>query len=170
MIIVAQFLKHVKDGICIITGKVTAPCPDCGGRMNVHGRCRRYVRNESGQREELSLRVLYCPKCHRYHRELPDYVIPYKHLCAKIFAEAYDATKKYCVDDHTAAGLRRWIKDFFRFGAATVRRLKLEHLTLVTNYDTFSTLDKLRYFVRVVVTVGEWKSTSSRILSGLSMI
>ena len=151
MIIVAQFLKHVKDGICIITGKVTAPCPDCGGRMNVHGRCRRYVRNESGQREELSLRVLYCPKCHRYHRELPDYVIPYKHLCAKIFAEAYDATKNYCVDDHTAAGLRRCP-------------------TLVTNYDTFSTLDKLRYFVRVVVNVGEWKSTSSRILSGLSMI
>ena len=109
-------------------------------------------------------------KCHRYHRELPDYVIPYKHLCAKIFAEAYDATKNYCVDDHTAAGLRRWIKDFFRFGAATVRRLKLEHPTLVTNYDTFSTLDKLRYFVRVVVNVGEWKSTSSRILSGLSMI
>ena len=43
------------------------------------------------------------------------------------------------------------------FGAAIVRRLKLEHPTLVTNYDSTSTWDTLRYFVRVVVNIGKWK-------------
>ena len=92
--------------------------------------------------------------------------MPYKHLCADIIAAIYDALDSYCVDDHTATRVRRWCQNFFKIGAATVGRLKLEHPTLVTNYKAFSTLDKLRYFVKVVVKMGEWRSTSSRILSG----
>lgn len=168
MIIVSHFLDYVKDGIRYITGddKVFCPNPDCGCFMNLHGRCRRYVCRPDGLRDELSLRVLYCPKCNQYHRELPDFVVPYKHLCADIIAAIYDALDTYCVDDHTATRICRWVKIFFRIGAATVGRLKLEHPTLVTNCDAFSTLDKLRYFVKVVVKMDEWQSTSSRILSG----
>ena len=168
MIIVSHFLDYVKDGIRYITGddKVFCPNPDCGCFMNLHGRCRRFVRRPAGLRDELSLRVLYCPKCNQYHRELPDFVVPYKHLCADIIAAIYDALDTYCVDDHTATRICRWVKIFFRIGAATVGRLKLEHPTLVTNCDAFSTLDKLRYFVKVVVKMDEWQSTSSRILSG----
>lgn len=92
--------------------------------------------------------------------------MPYKHLCADIIAAIYDALDTYCVDDHTATRICRWVKIFFRIGAATVGRLKLEHPTLVTNCDAFSTLDKLRYFVKVIVKMDEWQSTSSRILSG----
>lgn len=160
MIIVAHFLEYVKDGIQYITGDEKVFCPDCGCLMKLHGRCRRYVRRPSGYREELALRVLYCVECRRYHRELPDFVVPYKHLCADIIASIYDALNNYCVDDHSAIRICRWVKAFFKFGAATVRRLKLEHPTLVTNYDAFSTLDKLKYFVRVVVNLGEWHPTS----------
>ena len=68
----------------------------------------------------------------------------------------YDALNDY-VDDHTAARICRWVKGFLVFGAATVRRLKLEHPSIVTNYGINSTSETLRYFVRVVVNVGEWK-------------
>ena len=168
MIIVSHFLDYVKDGIRYITGddKVFCPDPDCGCFMKLHGRCRRYVRRPDGLRDALSLRVLYCPKCNQYHRELPDFVVPYKHLCADIIAAIYDARDNYCVDDHTATCVYRWVKEFFKFGIATVRRLKLEQPTLMTNYDAFSTLDKLKYFVKAVVKMGEWQSTSSCILSG----
>lgn len=160
MISITHFIEYVKDGIRYITGDEEVFCPDCGCLMKLHGRCRRYVRRSNGYREKLALRVLHCEKCQRYHRELPDFVVPYKHLCAEIFAAIHDALNNYCVDDHTAARVCRWIKDFFRIGAATVRRLRLEHPTLVTNYDAFSTLEKLKYFVRLVVNVGEWHPTS----------
>ena len=160
MISVAHFLEYVKDGIRYITGAEEVFCPDCGCLMKLHGRCKRFVRRPDGYREQLALRVLFCAKCHRYHRELPDYVVPYKHLCADIYAAIYDALNTYCVDDHTATRIRRWLKRFFRIGAATVGRLKLEHPTLVTNYDGFSTLEKFKYFVRRVVNLGEWQPTS----------
>ena len=159
MFIVSHFIAKVKDGIRYITGKEAALCPECGQLMDMHGRCRRYVRQKSGQREELSIRVFHCLNCRRYHRELPSFIVPFKHLCVEIFAAIYDALNDY-VDDHTAARICRWVKRFLVFGAAAVSRLKLEYPTLVTNYDAFSTLEKLKYFVRVVVNVGEWKLTS----------
>ena len=91
-----------------------------------------------------------------HHRELPDFVVPFKHLSAKIYAAICDAINEF-VDDHSAARICRWVKGFLVFGAAIVRRLKLEHPTLVTNYDSNSTWDTLRYFIRVVVNIGEWK-------------
>ena len=102
------------------------------------------------------MRVFYCSKCYHYHRELPDFVVPFKHLSAKIYAAICDAINEF-VDDHTAARICRWVKSFLVFGAAIVRILKLEHPTLVTNYDSTSTWDTLRYFIRVVVNIGEWK-------------
>jgi hypothetical protein len=157
MIIVSHFSEFVKDEIHYIFGEEDALCPECGHRMKFSGRCRRHVfRQKSRQREKLSLRVFYCPECHRYHRELPDFIVPFKHFCLEIYAAIYDALNDY-VDDHTAARICRWVKGFLVFGAATVRRLKLEHPSIVTNYGINSTSETLRYFVRVVVNVGEWK-------------
>jgi hypothetical protein len=109
-------------------------------------------------RDKLSVRVLLCTLCHRYHRELPDFVTPFKHLCTKAIAAIHDAIGDYCVDDHSAARIRRWVDRFLKFGAATVRRLKLEHPMLVTNYDVNSTFDTLKYFVRAVANADEWKA------------
>jgi hypothetical protein len=134
--------------------------------MKVHGRCRRYVRTHGENREILSLRVLYCEHCHRYHRELPDFIIPYKHISAKLIAHIYDALSSdyvdimkhnYPVDGSTARRIWNWTEQFLRFGAATVRRLKLEHPTLTTKYDSGSTLETLRYFVKVTANANEWK-------------
>lgn len=158
MIIVSHFLEYVKDGIHYITGTETVLCPDCGQIMNPHCRCRRYIRRLNGMRDKLSVRVLFCALCHRYHRELPDFVTPFKHLCTEAIAAIHDAVGDYCVDDHSAARIRRWVERLLKFGSATVRRLKLEYPMLVTNYDVNSTFDTLRYFVRAVANADEWKA------------
>lgn len=158
MIIVSHFLEYVKGGIHYITGTETVLCPDCGQIMNPHCRCRRYIRRLNGMRDKLSVRVLFCALCHRYHRELPDFVTPFKHLCTEAIAAIHDAIGDYCVDDHSAARIRRWVERLLKFGSATVRRLKLEYPMLVTNYDVNSTFDTLRYFVRAVANADEWKA------------
>ena len=69
-------LTVMEDGYGFIRGEnfetgddnVFCPNPECGCLMKLHGRCRRYVRRPDGLRDELSLRVLYCPNCHQYHR------------------------------------------------------------------------------------------------------
>ncbi|WP_419247555.1 DUF6431 domain-containing protein [Ruminococcus albus] len=55
--------------------------------------------------------MLRLPKCYHYHRELPDFVVPFKHLSAKIYAAICDAINEF-VDDHTAARICRWVKGF----------------------------------------------------------
>ena len=99
MRIVSHFLEKVKDGIHIITGLEPPACPDCGQIMEPHGRCRRYVRMPGGIRHTLSLRVFHCSKCRHYHRELPDFITPRKHLCTEVIAAIYDNLDNYDVDN-----------------------------------------------------------------------
>jgi hypothetical protein len=94
MIIVARFLQKVKDGILEITG-YDAFCPVCGEPLHFHGRCRRFVRTQTWeQRIEMSIRVLYCMSCCRFHRELPDFLAPFKHFSLEMVANIYDGIVK----------------------------------------------------------------------------
>lgn len=51
-------------------------CPYCGRIMVSRGNCRRKV-CYIDQYTIIVLKVLYCSNCNRYHRVLPDDVIPY---------------------------------------------------------------------------------------------
>lgn len=166
MRIVSHFLEKVKDEIHVITGLEPPACPNCGQIMEPHGRCRRYVRMPGGIRHTLSLRVFHCSKCRHYHRELPDFMTPRKHLCTEVIAAIYDNLDNYDVDNSTITRIRHWVKQFMKFGAATVNRLKLEHPTLVTKYNANHAFDTLKYFVKVVTNANEWKFISSPVMSG----
>lgn len=162
---ISFFREKVKDGIIEITGTNSPVCPICGKPMKSHGRCKRYLRISGEKRVTLSVRVFYCPECRRYHRELPDYITPYKHLSTDMIAEIYDGTDNYDVDDSTIIRVRKWVRKFLSFGAATVRRLKLEHPALEIRNSFESTSDTLTYFVRMVVNSNEWKFISSPVIS-----
>jgi len=157
---ISFFLEKVKDEIRTITGTETPSCPICGNTMKSHGRCRRYLRISGGDRITLSVRVFYCPKCKRYHRELPDYITPYKHLSTEVIADIYDNQDNYDVDDSTIIRIRRWVKAFMIFGIATIRRLKIEHPSLTINDQFDSTYLALSYFVKIIVNSNEWKFMS----------
>lgn len=169
MNIISLFLEKVKDGICKITGTQETTCPECGKLMRSHGRCLRYVIFPYVGRLVFSLRVFFCRDCHRYHRELPDFIIPYKHHCVETYAEVYDKepNELECeVDEKTIRRIRAWVTEFMKTGAATIQRLRLEHPSLKTNYAAVSTLGTLKYFVKAIANSNEWKFTSSPLLSG----
>ena len=166
MIIVSRFLEKVKDGIHFITGLEEVFCPECTQPMRPHGRCRRLVRMSDECRHKLSLRVLFCPNCRSHHRELPDFIVPQKHFCAEVIAAICDALDNYDADNSTILRIRHWFRKFIVFGAAILRRLKLEHPSLATDCDACSSLEKLRYYVRLIANVNEWKSISSPVIFG----
>ena len=91
---------------------------------------------------------------------------PRKHLCTEVIAAIYDNLDNYDVDNSTITRIRRWVKQFMKFGTATVNRLKLEHPTLVTKYNANHAFDTLKYFVKVVTNANEWKFISSPVMSG----
>ena len=50
----------------------------------------------------MSIRVLYCMSCCRFHRELPDFFAPFKHFSLEMVANIYDGiVKKPAVDGST---------------------------------------------------------------------
>lgn len=115
----------------------------------------------------MSIRVLHCLKCGRFHRELPDFIVPFKHLSLELIAGIYEGTvENPAVDGSTIIRLRYWVDWLLTYGAAILERLKEEHPTLVTDYDADSIFDTLRYFVRITVNVHEYKLTSLHSLSG----
>ena len=83
-----------------------------------------------------------------------------------MISEIYDNKESYGIDDSTILRIRHWASMFMLFGAATVKRLKIEHpsLTMPDRFD--STITALTYFVKVVVNSNEWKFISSPVASG----
>ena len=115
----------------------------------------------------MSIRVLYCMSCCRFHRELPDFLAPFKHFSLGMVANIYDGiVKKPAVDGSTIIRLRYWVDWVLKYGAAILKRTETGTSDTREKYNADSTLDTLRYFVMLVVNAGEWRSTSLRILSG----
>ena len=59
-------------------------CPKCGGTLKYYGPVLRTVRTKCGKRAWISIRRLRCSKCRAFHRELPEFLFPYKHYSADI--------------------------------------------------------------------------------------
>lgn len=167
---ISHFLHNLKNKIHIITGTKPSVCPICASMMRPHGRCRRFLRISGEKRIILSIRVFFCVQCHRYHRELPDFIVPYKHLCTKMISQMNEETNDYAVDNSTIIRIRHWLQVILKFGEATIRRLTLEHPTFVTEYNAFSTFAKLRYFVKVIMNANEWKFSGLPVTSNAFML
>lgn len=59
-------------------------CPCCGGYLKYYDRVKRIVRTKWGVSKKVKIRRLRCMKCGMLHRELPDYIFPYKQYEADI--------------------------------------------------------------------------------------
>lgn len=54
-------------------------CPLCGGNLKYYDKVSRIVRTRYNKTDWVYIRRLRCLKCSTLHRELPDYLMPYKH-------------------------------------------------------------------------------------------
>lgn len=66
----------------ISDGELT--CPSCGGYLKYYDSVRRIVRIKKGSKRWIRVRRLICSSCGSTHRELPDYLIPYRHYDVRI--------------------------------------------------------------------------------------
>lgn len=59
-------------------------CPGCGGLLKYYDCVRRQVKTKFGRRKNVLLRRFRCCHCHALHRELPEWILPYKQYEADI--------------------------------------------------------------------------------------
>lgn len=53
-------------------------CPDCGGYLKYYDKVSRIVRTIGGEKRWIKVKRFRCVDCHKLHRELPDFIFPYK--------------------------------------------------------------------------------------------
>ena len=63
----------------------TTVCPKCGGTLRYYNKARRIVRTGNGVTHWITIKRMICCSCGSTHRELPGYLLPYKHYTAVIF-------------------------------------------------------------------------------------
>lgn len=59
-------------------------CPDCGGVLKYYDKVSRIIRTKARETRWVKIRRFHCTKCGRFHRELPDYISPYKQYESEI--------------------------------------------------------------------------------------
>ncbi len=57
-------------------------CPLCGGALKAHDRVKRHTRTETSEKVWHRIWRLKCRGCGKLHRELLEFMLPYKHNCA----------------------------------------------------------------------------------------
>lgn len=59
-------------------------CSDCGTPLKYYDKVSRIVRSKGRHISWVEIKRFRCPHCGRIHRELPDYIFPYKQYEAEI--------------------------------------------------------------------------------------
>lgn len=65
-------------------------CPKCGGRLKYYDSVDRIVRTKYGCKNKVKIRRFRCYKCRTMHRELPDFIFPYKQYEADIIIGVFE--------------------------------------------------------------------------------
>ena len=68
----------------MVLGEGVTICPNFGGTLKYYDKVQRIVRTKERQTTWVTIRRFRCTKCHRVHREIPDFLYPYKQYEAEI--------------------------------------------------------------------------------------
>lgn len=119
-----QSQDHSQDrnGKFIILSREERVCPNCGGELRVKGSVPRKRRDRYSKKTTYMIRRLRCKTCKRIHRELPDFLLPYKRYDEETIESVID--KK--VDDCTASPstIQRW-RSWYKRSRLTLKSLVL---------------------------------------------
>lgn len=59
-------------------------CPKCGGQLKYYDSVKRIVRTKRRKTRKVIIRRMKCEKCGSLHRELPEFILPYKQYEADV--------------------------------------------------------------------------------------
>lgn len=65
-------------------------CPKCGGQLKYYDHVKRIVRMKYGKKDETILRRFRCQKCGAMHREIPEFIFPFKQYEAEIIIGVFE--------------------------------------------------------------------------------
>ncbi len=68
----------------------TQECPVCGGILKQYDRVKRIVRTRTRKSKWIYIRRLRCTSCGKLHREIPDYIFPYKQYEAELIKGVWE--------------------------------------------------------------------------------
>jgi len=121
MISISKYKLEVnKNGKKYVVSQEQIPCT-CGGHLAFKEYRLRIVRLPSEDAEFIEIRVLYCVDCGKSHRELPDFLLPYKHYTAQTVEAAVDRKKAECsAEERTVKRWRAWFKRIRSYLAAAI--------------------------------------------------
>lgn len=90
-------------------------CPICGGELTYYDKVKRILRTKGNVKQIVIIRRMKCLKCKSVHRELPDYIMPYKHYEASIVKgvkEGSITSNMIEYEDYPCeATMIRWLKE-----------------------------------------------------------
>lgn len=91
-------------------------CPKCGGELKYYGKVPRIVRTKNRSTSWVKIRRLRCEKCGSFHRELPDFLLPFKQYEAEVIrgvAEGLITYETLGFEDYPCEmTMLRWVAEF----------------------------------------------------------
>lgn len=91
-------------------------CPLCGAELKYYDKTYRSIRTKNGIRQPITIRRLRCLECKSIHRELPDFIFPYKQYDADIIRGVVEGLITYETigyeDYPCEMTMSRWVLEF----------------------------------------------------------
>lgn len=93
----------------------TSKCPICGGLLKYYDSVKRIVRAKQGVKRWIKIRRLRCGECKGMHRELPEFIFPYKHYDGEIIRgvlEGFITIETIGFEDYPSEmTMMRWLRE-----------------------------------------------------------
>ena len=142
-------------------------------------RCGRTCKDAAGDKKQLSIRRLACQECHRLHRELPDFLLPYKqYICEVIELAIAGESDTLGAENSTILLWGQWFlrRQVHFFGALTAAASIVGESLPVFHHRSGSLLHSIRDYlqsashwlsklVRIIVNSGNWVCTEFAFLT-----
>lgn len=98
-------------------------CPCCGGQLKYRDSRSRIWKHEGGNRDHLVIRRFRCTECDRYHAELPDVLLPFKHYEAEVISGVLDGVvtpSDQDSEDYPSVSTMRYWMTWFQMNLANM--------------------------------------------------
>ena len=88
-------------------------CPHCNGELRYYDKVSRIMRTKSRKTKWVKIRRLRCIKCGRVHREIPNYLAPYKQYESEVIQgvlEGFITCETFGYEDYPCEmTMMRWL-------------------------------------------------------------
>ncbi|MBQ8132900.1 MAG: hypothetical protein IJ192_00570 [Clostridia bacterium] len=92
-------------------------CPKCNGTLKHYDTVKRIVRTKGRKTKRVNIKRLKCIVCGSVHREIPDYIFPYKQYEAELIngvLEGYITSDTLGYEDYPCEmTMNRWVSEMF---------------------------------------------------------